>query len=125
MGVKTYRGVRADGSFYERVKSWFGYKAHLCGRAKTVRIGLEEDRRVFTPLARSSYAWRTAYRKRPSVERVNSRLDVSFGFERHYIGGLAKMKLRVGLALLVTLGMAQGRVKQKRGELMRSPARTA
>ena len=59
-----------------------------CPVGASVRIGLEEDRRVFTPLARSSYAWKRAYAKRTAVERVNGRLDVSFGFERHFIRGL-------------------------------------
>ena len=32
------------------------------------------------------------YDKRTSVERVNSRIEVSFGFERHYIRGLKQEK---------------------------------
>jgi len=31
---------------------------------------------VFTPLARSSYRWKSIYKKRTAVERVNSGLDV-------------------------------------------------
>ena len=88
-------------------------------------IELEVDRRVFTPLARSSYAWGKAYRKRTSVERVNSRLDVSFGFEEHFIRGLSKMRLRCGLALLVMVGLALGHVRAKRGKLIRSLVRRA
>jgi len=75
---------------------------------------------VFTPLARSSYAWTREYKKRNSVERVNSRLDVSFGFERHFIRGLKKMKLRVGLALCVMMAMALGRAKENQSEKIRS-----
>ena len=45
---------------------------------------MEEDRRVFTPLARSSYKWEREYDRRTAVERVNSRIDVVFGFENHY-----------------------------------------
>jgi hypothetical protein len=56
-----------------------------CPVGKAVRISLEEDRRVFTPLARSSLKWERLYDKRTSVERVNSRLDTSFGFEKHTI----------------------------------------
>ena len=48
------------------------------------------------------------------MERVNSRLDVSFGFEHHFIRGLAKMKVPMGLAMIVMLGMALGRIKEKR-----------
>ena len=95
--------------------------ADQCGHAmKSERISLEIDRRIFTPVARSSYAWEREYKKRTAVERVNSRLDVSFGFERHFIRGQKKMEIRVGLALCVMLAMAVGRIKEKRQELMRS-----
>ncbi len=87
---------------------------------KSIRIPLQEDPRVFTPVPRSSYKWETLYNKRTSVERVNSRIDMSFGFERHYIRGLKKMKLRCGLALSVMLAIAVGRLRQEHPELMRS-----
>ena len=87
---------------------------------KSLRISRKEDLRIFTPVARSSYKWKTLYNKRTSIERVNSRLDVSFGFERHYIRGLMKMKLRCGLALSVMLAISVGRLRQKHPELMRS-----
>jgi hypothetical protein len=87
---------------------------------KSERISLEIDRRIFTPVSRSSYAWEREYKKRTAVERVNSRLDVSFGFERHFIRGQKKMEIRVGLALCVMLAMAVGRIKEERQELMRS-----
>ena len=92
---------------------------------KSIRIPLEEDRRIFTPVARSSYKWKALYDKRTSVERVNSRIDVSFGFERHYIRGLQKMKLRCGLALSVMLAIAVGRLRQKQPDLMRSLVKSA
>ena len=47
---------------------------------KAVRIPLAEDRRVFTPVARSSYVWQDYYDERSAVERVNSRLAGGFGF---------------------------------------------
>jgi hypothetical protein len=28
-GTKTYSGVRADGTAWEKIKRWFGYKSHL------------------------------------------------------------------------------------------------
>ena len=92
---------------------------------KSIRIPLEEDSRVFVPVARSSYKWKTLYNKRSSVERVNSRLDVSFGFEKHYIRGLAKMKVRCGLSLCVMLSIALGRIRQNREELIRSLVKAA
>ena len=91
-----------------------------CPAHKAVRIPLAEDRRVFTPVARSSYKWKTLYKKRSAIERVNSRLDVSFGFENHYIRGQKKMTFRVGMALCVMLAMAVGRIKEKQRDKMRS-----
>jgi hypothetical protein len=82
------------------------------------------DRRIFTPIARSSYAWEREYKKRTAVERVNSRFDVSFGFEKHFIRGQKKMEIRVGLALCVILAMAVGRIKEHQKELMRSLVRS-
>jgi hypothetical protein len=79
-----------------------------------------EGPRVFTPLARTHRDWATLYAKRTAVERVNGRVDVSFGFERHFIRGWKKMWLRTGLALVVMLAMALGRVKEKRRDLPRS-----
>lgn len=87
---------------------------------RIVRVPLDTDRRIFTPLARDSKAWRREYKHRTAVERVNSRIDVSFGFERHYIRGLRKMKVRCGLALLVMLGMAVGWIEAGQRERMRS-----
>jgi len=75
---------------------------------KSERVSLEIDRRIFTPVSRSSYAWEREYKKRTAVERVNSRLDVSFGFEKHFIRGQKKMEVRVGLALCVNAGDGGG-----------------
>ncbi|MFT9486885.1 MAG: transposase, partial [Tepidibacillus sp.] len=91
-----------------------------CPVAQGIRIPLSEDRRIFTPIDQASYKWEKEYDKRTAVERVNSRLDVSFGFELHTIRGMAKMKLRCGLALCVMLAMALGRIKEKQEEKMRS-----
>ena len=63
-----------------------------CPVAQGIRIPLSEDRRIFTPIDRSSYKWEKEYDRRTSVERVNSRLDVSFGFEVHPIRGMDKMR---------------------------------
>lgn len=91
-----------------------------CPYRSGLRIKLEEDRRRFTPISRASYKWKKLYKKRTASERVNSRIDMSFGFENHYIRGLKKMKLKCSLALTVMLVMAIGRVKQKQAEKMRS-----
>ncbi len=91
---------------------------------RIVRIPLERDRRIFTPLARSSHAWKTQYAKRTAAERVNSRIDRVYGFEAHFIRGKGKMTLRVGLALAVMLAMALGHLKEQRRDCIRSLVRS-
>ena len=99
--------------------------AKTCPLRQGVRIPLEENRRIFTPVARSSQKWKKIYNKRSSVERVNSRIEKSFGFESHYIRGQAKMRVRCCLALCVMLAMAYGRALQNKHELMRSLVKAA
>lgn len=94
--------------------------AAQCPVAQGIRIPLKANRRLFTPIDRASYKWEKEYDKRTSVERVNSRLDVSFGFELHTIRGIRKMKMRCGLALCVMLAMALGRIKENQADKMRS-----
>jgi len=82
--------------------------------------GFERDRRRFVPVPRSTYKWKRLYGGRTAVERVNSRLDVSFGFERHFIRGINKMEVRVGMALVVMLSMALGSIELGQPYRMRS-----
>ena len=82
-----------------------------CPVGDAVRIRLAEDRRVFTPVARSSYRWQDYYDQRSALERVNSRLAGGFGFERAGIRGLAKMRLRVTMALTIMLALALRRIR--------------
>lgn len=93
---------------------------HYGAYGRVVRIPLEKARRIFTPIARSSYAWARAYKRRTAVERINSRLDGSFQFERHSIRGHQKMQFRVGLALVVMLALAVGHLQAGEKEKMRS-----
>lgn len=99
---------------------------HQCGNqpqsryGRIIRIPLARDRRLFVPTPRNSYKFKHQYKKRVAVERVNSRLDVSFGFERHFIRGQQKMQVQVGLALIVMLAMALGRIQQGQLKQIRS-----
>jgi hypothetical protein len=67
--------------------------------------------------------WDNAYNRRSSVERVNSRIDMLPGFERHSIRGQRKMEVRMGLGLAVMLAMALGRLEAGQPEQMRSVTR--
>lgn len=121
----AFGGFEADRETLKYLCPALHYGCECAGREScpvkhSARIKLDTDRRIFTPVARSSYKWARLYNKRTAVERVNSRLDVSFGFEEHFIRGLAKMELRCGLALAVMLGMALGRVKEQQISKIRS-----
>jgi len=88
---------------------------------RIVRIKLtEHDRRIFVPTPHGSPSWQRGYKRRTALERINNRIDNSFGFERHFIRGIGKMTLRVGLAFAVMLAMALGHIKQGPAHLIRS-----
>ena len=94
-------------------------------RCKNIRIPLSTDQRIFTQIQRESYKWKRLYKKRTSVERVNSRLDVAFGFEERRTRGLIRTKLHVGLALLVMLAIAVWCVRNNQKERIRSLVKAA
>ena len=110
--------------------AYFGYECKwrkACERlapkgvhGRTLRVLLETDRRIFTPIARHSPKWERAYERRTSVERVNSRIDRVLCFELHTIRGRKKRKLRVTLALVVMLAMALCRIRIGQMEKLRS-----
>ncbi len=77
------------------------------------------------PIARSSYKWQKIYDGRTAVERVNSRVALSFGFDHHFVRGKTKMTLKAGLAMVVMLTMALARIKMNQTEDMRSLVKQA
>lgn len=126
----AYAGLEADrGTLKYRCPArHYGYECkgeRDCLVKNSIRVYMSENRRLFTPLPRASFSWEKLYKKRTAVERVNSRLDVSFGFEKHFIRGQKKMNFRCSLALCVMLAIAVGRVKEKKPELIRSLVRSA
>ncbi len=119
--------AKRDAARYKCPAKAYGIKCpeqELC-HCKNIRIPLETDRRIFTRVQRGSYKWRRYYDKRTAVERVNSRFDVIFGFERRLVRGKARMTLNVSLVLSVMLAMAMGRINNKQEELIRSVVRVA
>jgi hypothetical protein len=100
-------------------------EAKTCTHCKMIRVPLSTDVRIFTQVARPSYKWTGLYNKRTSVERVFSRLDVSFGFEARRVRGMEKMELLSLFGLIVMDAVALGRYRQKKPGLMRSLVRAA
>jgi hypothetical protein len=123
MAFKGYEKKRRTLKYLCPVKAW-DMTCHCQSECphfmKSIRIPIARNRRLFTPIARSSYKWEREYANRTAVERVNSRVDVSYGFERHFIRGLSKMHMRLSLAMIVMLAMAVGHIKAGRKEMMRS-----
>ena len=50
-------------------------------------------------------------KRRSALERINNRIERSFDSERYFIRGQAKIKTRVGLALVVTMAMVLGPIR--------------
>ena len=96
---------------------------HSQGYGRVVRVPLDTDRRIFTPTPRSSLTWQRRYRSRSALERINARLDQSFGFEHHHIRGRGRMTARITLALAVMMALACASVEEKQPHLMRSLVR--
>lgn len=92
---------------------------------RVVRVALERERRIFLPLHRHSRGFEKAYKKRTAIERVNARIDQVYGFERHFIRGMKKMRLRLGLAFLAMLGTALAWVVLRKPQNIRSLVRAA
>ncbi len=67
-----------------------------------------DDYDVATP--HGSPSWQRGDHGRSALERINNRIDNSFGFERHFIRGRAKMTCRVGVALAIMMARALGHV---------------
>ena len=72
---------------------------------RIVRIQLDEHgRRIFTPTpSYGSLSWKRGYRRRTALERINNRLDHGHEFEQHCIRGLARMRTRIGVAVMMAL----------------------
>ena len=86
-----------------------GSKAGDYGRVVRVELA-SSDRRMFTPTPWGSPSWKRGYNRRGALERINARLDGSFGFECHFVRGGAKMTTRLGLAVAVMMALALGAV---------------
>ena len=105
---------------YEKMK-YLGYdKENNCLRytreskgKKVYRIPLSTDYRIFTPIARDSKKFKTKYKMRTEVERLNGRIDRDYMFNDHFIRGQKKMDLMLTLTFVVMLTIAKGHIKNK------------
>ncbi len=88
----------------------YGFKPQKHDK-RIFRIKCGEDRRIFTPVARSSHKWKRMYKKRTGVERINGRIDRDYKFEKHTIRNLEKMTMFITVTFLVYMGMAKAKIQ--------------
>jgi len=62
--------------------------------------------------------WKKIYNSRSAIERVNSRIDNVFGFEKHTIRGQKKMTLRISIAFILMYGFALGKIQERRNMVL-------
>jgi len=90
-----------------------------------LKVRIREDPRRFPGLSRESKKWSRLYKKRTAVERVNGRLKDFLLLDGLTIRRLEKVKMHVGLSLLVMLGGAWAMVSAERVERARRIVRLA
>ena len=110
IGTKEYEKLKYLG--YDKENQSLRYGRYTKGK-KVYRVPLSTDYRIFVPIARDSKKFKTKYKMRTEVERLNGRLDRDYMFNDHFIRGKEKMELMVDLSFLVMLTMAKGHIKNK------------
>lgn len=97
---------------YDKANNTLRYTRYSTGK-KIYRIPLETDYRIFTPVARDSKKFKSKYKMRTEVERLNGRIDRDYMFNDHFIRGQKKMELMLNLTFIVMLTIAKGHIKNK------------
>ncbi len=105
--INNYEKMKYLG--YDRKNNAIRYTRQSTGK-RIYRIPLCTDYRIFVPIARDSKKFKTKYKMRTEVERLNGRLDRDYMFNDHFIRGQEKMELMLDLSFLVMLTMAKGHI---------------
>lgn len=79
-----------------------------------VKLNMKDDPRRYVPVPRETKKWKRLYKRRSAVERVNSRLKENLLLDDLKVRGLPKVKVRIGLNLLVMLAIAVGMAERDR-----------
>lgn len=108
--MNSYEKMKYVG--YDKANNALRYTRYSTGK-KIYRIPLETDYRIFTPVARDSKKFKSKYKMRTEVERLNGRIDRDYMFNDHFIRGQKKMELMLNLTFIVMLTIAKGHIKNK------------
>jgi len=79
-----------------------------------LKLPVRGDPRRHPPVPRETKKWGRLYRLRTAVERVNSRVKALLGLDRITLRGMAKVRVRALLSLLVMLAAAVAMAERNR-----------
>ncbi|MDP2661249.1 MAG: transposase, partial [Dehalococcoidia bacterium] len=79
-----------------------------------VKLNMKDDPRRYVPVPRETNQFERLYKTRTVCERVNSRLKENLLLDDLKVRGLPKVKVRIGLNLLVMLAIAVGMAERNR-----------
>lgn len=86
---------------------------------RVLKIAISENERRWPGLHRESKKFKRLYKRRTSVERINSRLKEHLCLDQQHVRGLAKTTVSVGLSLLVMVGGALAMARNKKLDNLR------
>ncbi len=89
-------------------------RCSLSSYGLVIKLNMKDDPRRYVPVPRETKKWKRLYKRRTAVERVNSRLKENLLLDDLKVRGLPKVKVRVGLNLLVMLAIAVGMAERGR-----------
>lgn len=96
-----------------------GCPCSLSSYGRVLKIAISENERRWPGLHRESKKFARLYKRRTSVERVNSRLKEHLCLDEQHVRGLAKTTVNVGLSLLVMVGGALAMARNKKLDNLR------
>ena len=89
-------------------------RCSLSPYGQVIKLNMKDDPRRYVPVPRETKKWKRLYKRRSAVERVNSRLKENLLLDELRVRGMSKVKVRIGLNLLVMLAIAVGMAERER-----------
>lgn len=96
-----------------------GCPCSISSYGRVLKVAISENERRWPGLWRESKKFKRLYKRRTSVERVNSRLKEHLCLDEQHVRGLAKTSVNVGLSLLVMVGGTLAMARNRRFDNLR------
>ena len=117
-GVKTYRGKREDGSLWEKVKSWFGYKLHLIVDTKyELPLGYEVTKASVSDTTKLLPMVEEINRKHPEIIEVAKDIAADKGYDSE----VNNRELYDRYGIKPVIGIRENWKDEKRSEIKTRP----